>query len=448
MDIIEYLESLPTVKVAPLYTSSIICRVILQHLPPLAAQYVARLLLVPEGTSEALISSWPTREAATAHEVALETLVRLNLFQGYRDKLGQQLYRLHDAFRDHICASGSARGLAWNSSLQDVPRANVTPESIADYAQKRWEEILLFLVGSASTIPATSANSRTLDVPGLLVALGLMSNDGPHHQPRITEAGFKYLLLDTFQQLWTLLRQYAAQVEGTEASLAVVLEFLLQLGSLGCRPLVLQELPPVEQGLALDMCQLGLLMPSQHGTTRLLLATPLARVLAEGGTQPSGTRGFVIVETNFRVYAYTSSAVQQAILQFFVRCDVLLPNLFVGSITRESVLEALESGATGDQIVAYLRQHAHPRVEARVPTVPGVVTDQIRLWDKELRRLQATRSVLYSNFESADLFRRFAEAVRHLAVYVGQEKQQVVVPAEHHEHCKAEIKALKLELGI
>lgn len=52
MDIIEYLESLPTVKVAPLYTSSIICRVILQHLPPLAAQYVARLLLVPEGTSE------------------------------------------------------------------------------------------------------------------------------------------------------------------------------------------------------------------------------------------------------------------------------------------------------------------------------------------------------------------------------------------------------------
>lgn len=31
----------------------------------------------------------------------------------------------------------------------------------------------------------------------------------------ITEAGFKYLLLDTFQQLWTLLRQYAAQVEGT-----------------------------------------------------------------------------------------------------------------------------------------------------------------------------------------------------------------------------------------
>lgn len=60
-------------------------------------------------TPTALISSWPTREAATAHEVALETLVRLNLFQGYRDKLGQQLYRLHDAFRDHICASGSAR---------------------------------------------------------------------------------------------------------------------------------------------------------------------------------------------------------------------------------------------------------------------------------------------------------------------------------------------------
>lgn len=73
-----------------------------------------------------------------------------------------------------------------------------------------------------------------------------------------------------------------------------------------------------------------------------------------------------------RVYAYTSSAVQQAILRFFVRCDVLLPNLFVGSITRESVMEALESGTSGEQIVEFLRSHAHPRTSSRSPQVPIV----------------------------------------------------------------------------
>lgn len=73
-----------------------------------------------------------------------------------------------------------------------------------------------------------------------------------------------------------------------------------------------------------------------------------------------------------RVYAYTTSPVQQSILRLFVRCDALLPNLFVGTLNRESVKSALEVGISADQIVGYLRQHAHPRVATKVPIVPLV----------------------------------------------------------------------------
>ena len=73
-----------------------------------------------------------------------------------------------------------------------------------------------------------------------------------------------------------------------------------------------------------------------------------------------------------RLYAYTTSAVQAAILRVFVRCDALLPNLFVGTITRDSAVAALEAGITADQIVGFLRQHAHPRVAAKTPIVPAV----------------------------------------------------------------------------
>lgn len=73
-----------------------------------------------------------------------------------------------------------------------------------------------------------------------------------------------------------------------------------------------------------------------------------------------------------RVYAYTSSAVQKAILRLFIKGEVLLPNIFIGSITRQSVMDALDCGTTGEQIISYLRQHAHPRVASRVPVVPGV----------------------------------------------------------------------------
>lgn len=73
-----------------------------------------------------------------------------------------------------------------------------------------------------------------------------------------------------------------------------------------------------------------------------------------------------------RVYAYTTSAVQVAILRVFVRCDALLPNLFVGTITRDSATAALALGITANQMADFLRQHAHPRVAAKHPIVPAV----------------------------------------------------------------------------
>lgn len=51
---------------------------------------------------------------------------------------------------------------------------------------------------------------------------------------------------------------------------------------------------------------------------------------------------FIIVESNFKVYAYTSSPLYQAILQLFMREDYRFPNLVVGMLTRESLKEAFK----------------------------------------------------------------------------------------------------------
>ena len=75
---------------------------------------------------------------------------------------------------------------------------------------------------------------------------------------------------------------------------------------------------------------------------------------------------------HMQVYAYTTSQLQTAILRLFARCECILPNLFVGVLTRESVVAALAIGLPADAIVAYLRQHAHPHVAARTPVVPEV----------------------------------------------------------------------------
>ena len=74
----------------------------------------------------------------------------------------------------------------------------------------------------------------------------------------------------------------------------------------------------------------------------------------------------------WQVYAYTTSDLQTAVLKMFTRAECRLPNLYVGLLTRESVSGALTSGITADQVVQYLRQHAHPQVQGRSPMVPEV----------------------------------------------------------------------------
>jgi transcription initiation factor TFIIH subunit 4 len=52
--------------------------------------------------------------------------------------------------------------------------------------------------------------------------------------------------------------------------------------------------------------------------------------------------------------------------------DCCLPNLFVGTLTRETFLAALEKGIGAEVAINFLRQHAHPKVANRVPAVPEV----------------------------------------------------------------------------
>jgi hypothetical protein len=75
-----------------------------------------------------------------------------------------------------------------------------------------------------------------------------------------------------------------------------------------------------------------------------------------------------------QVYAHTSNQLQRRVLQRLMRTDCLLPNLYVGTLTRETFMEALEAGLKAKDITMFLQQHAHPQVARRVPTVPEVCT--------------------------------------------------------------------------
>lgn len=76
--------------------------------------------------------------------------------------------------------------------------------------------------------------------------------------------------------------------------------------------------------------------------------TAAIRVLSDahqGGKEArpphDSSAGWIVVENNFRVYAYTSRVSAMRILSIFVRLEYRLPNLVVGTITRQSARSAL-----------------------------------------------------------------------------------------------------------
>ena len=322
------------------------------------------------------------------------------------------------------------------------------------------QTLLLFAVGGGPC-PDPSRDlfpSTPLDLEELLLDAGLISHldhahiSVPDQTHSVTQAGFQFLLADTYSQLWQLFRQYIARAEAqSSGELAYVLGFLLQLGFQGQVPLRCAGLEPREKDIAAHMVQLGVLAAFKVSGEVWLRPTRLAVLMASGSNSSSESNadGFVIVETNSRVYAYTSSPVRQAILRLFVRCDVLLPNLFVGTITRESVTGALESGVAAEQIIGYLRQHAHPRIANRKPVVPGVVSDQIILWQKDLQRITLHTSVYYKSFEGDELYKRAAAYAQEIGMLLARDdsRREFVALVEGHPKIRDKIKELKHQLG-
>lgn len=137
----------------------------------------------------------------------------------------------------------------------------------------------------------------------------------------------------------------------------------------------------------------------------------------------------IVVETNFRVYAYCSSSLQVELLSLFTAILYRLPNLAVGVITRESVRSALKSGIGASQIIHFLASHARAGNDAvasaatttmATTCLPFNVRDQILLWESERRRVHSERGVFFDDFGDRDhTGRRLFEAAERYASDLG-----------------------------
>lgn len=196
--------------------------------------------------------------------------------------------------------------------------------------------------------------------------------------------------------------------------------------------------------------------PTRLATTltsdSMALGSPISGTFAPSGTnaadQPGA--GFIIIETNYRLYAYTSSPLQISLIALFTTLKFRFPNLVTGKLTRQSIRRAVEMGITADQIISYLTTHAHPQMRrfhatksttnktSGTPSVlPPTVVDQIRLWQLERDRIKATTGFLFKDFSSLAEFEAPCRYAEEIGVLVWKSERRRMFFVTRHEQVAA-----------
>ena len=69
---------------------------------------------------------------------------------------------------------------------------------------------------------------------------------------------------------------------------------------------------------------------------------------------------FILIETNFRVFAYTENKLYKEILRLFLEPQKEFNNMFYGILKKSKVEQAFKSQISANQIMKFLITHAHP----------------------------------------------------------------------------------------
>ncbi|CAN1810709.1 General transcription and DNA repair factor IIH subunit TFB2 [Linum perenne] len=431
----DMVAALPAMKLDVLYENSFICEAILRSLPPLAKKYAIQMLYIQGSVTAKLLNEWALADGLTKHRVSIDRLVQLRIFIETVERKKEKSYRINPTFQDnlqkHIMTGGVLPREPMPPGVSKLPSLS----ELETYALDQWECFLLHLINSGQSDKVTSFSSSMMRV----FQRGLLSQRDKEPS-RLTESGFQFLLMETNAQLWYIIREYISNAEERDVDPVDLISFLLELSfHVTGKAYNLNTLSDVQGSAIKDLADLGL-VKLQKGRNEswfipTKLATNLSVSLADSSTRK---QGFLVVETNFKMYAYSTSKLHCEILRLFSRVEYQLPNLIVAAITKESLYNAFENGITAEQIVSFMQQNAHPRVAQKLPTVPENVTDQIRLWETDLNRVEPTLAYFYDDFLSYDVFESACDLARQWSslLWEDSEKMRLVVKAEVHQDMK------------
>ncbi|CEP07666.1 hypothetical protein [Parasitella parasitica] len=456
-NIYEYLETLPTFTFMRLFEKPATCLAIFRLLPSLGRQIVMFLLYVQAPMPLTDLHAWVNKEGQKKLAESLLKLSRLRILEQRDDNLMlNNTFRLE--FQNALTGGGVQQSFGLPCSTADKHAVDIG--FLDHYATTQWEAILHYMVGTSLT------KKPSRGVLNLLERSKLMQKSHESGQLQITNKGFQFLLQDVNTQVWAFLLQYLDMAEVLQMDLVEVLNFLFQLGSLELgENYSVETLTQTQLQMLEDLRDYGIVYQRKKASKRYY-PTRLATTLTSGNAALAGVttksnanegpdttldlkasaeqvdQGFVILETNYKLYAYTDSPLQIAVLNLFVQLQSRFRNMVTGVITRDSIRNALVKGITAEQIIYYMQSHAHAQMRKKIPVLPLTVIDQIRLWEMERNRLKPTASYLYHEFNVQADFDAAEKYAKDLDVLLwsSAQKRTMIISEAGHDSVKSFVK--------
>lgn len=464
----DYLETLPGADFFRLYAHpSSALAIFRKRLSALAKTFVTTLLFMRQPLTEFDLNLYVKPGSRKEKEHAFDLLKRFHIFKEVTFNSGKA-YSLTPQFAKSLqqALTGAGDGRSFGEVVGAPPNQLVSIEQLDDYSRRQWEGILGYMVGSEA-VPFEDEAPNPDPSPGVIELLKaghliVLSGTASRGQtPHITKDGFAFVLQDVNTQIWTLLFQYVENAEVFSMTKVEVLSFIFLVSSLELGlPYSSTHLTPTQLRILQDLSDFGIIyqpttpsgspLPSFYPTR---LATSLTSDSVSTLSSTSATLsspltpkpttsspGFIIIETNYRLYAYTSSPLQIALLSLFTNLRSRHPNLITGKMTKQSVQRAVKVGITADQIISYLTSHAHPQMRRHaqlesskstssnsgrvISILPATVLDQIHLWQLERDRMQTTPGFLLKDFAAKNEFEGVARYAEEIGVLVWRDERR------------------------
>lgn len=428
---------------------------VFRALPPLARLYIGRLLCLPSDQPvdlDQFAKSLRRRQRAKdRHDIAVSALRSLHVFAPAPHQ-NASVYADNNFITKLTGAITYDIQSIFNGPLHEYP--SLTNEQMDDFSAERLENILNYVVES-------SGHRRPSDrILSSLVYTGILEQQRSSALC-ITSHGFHFLLKHSFSQLWILLRSLllaSFQEIPHHLTQAINLLFTLSFAQPGAA-YPMHSLTEVQLDLLSELDELGLVFSAKNDQqifyptlvgVRLLSSANRIGADLSCSDLPNVTKTtgeiHIFVETNFRVYAYTTSNFQTNLLALFTHLRCKLPGLVVGHLTRDAVRSALMNGITAQQIIAYLNAHAHPRMKRGI--IPSNVSDEILLWEAEQERVKLQPGVWLSDFSSQSSFERvfmYAANTLRCVLWHNSDRFQIIVEGHQYENLRQYIRENNLQ---